>query len=193
MTTLEDLATAAGSDFEPTATQLQNDPLLGTFDDVIVDLGEKLRWAAIAYGAIGVGAAWLVAVQVAVGTGWPGPYGWAALATLLIPGGVGAYLGDARRRYRGVATYRSSIPERVRSRRDRGAVIGLMSLAGVWIGWTLVAIAVFSAAVSAVLYLGGSQQVAIWTLPLIPFAACYLFGFVLLRFRLIERARDAVA
>ncbi|NNC13323.1 hypothetical protein HII28_15740 [Planctomonas sp. JC2975] len=176
-----------------TATQLLNDPLLGTHDEIIVDLGLKLRWAAVGYALLGVVASWLIAAEVAVATKSGAPFGWALAATILIFAAAVWYFADVSSRFASVAAYRKAKTPQAIARLNRGAVVGLYSVVGAWIGVALGVLVVISGAVTAVLTLAVGAAGWTWFFGAIPAVLLYVYCFGLLHYRLLEKARDAVA
>lgn len=176
-----------------TATQLQNDPLLGTHDEIIVDLGLKLRWAAAGWALLGVVASWLIAAQVGIATKSGMPFAWALAATILIFAGAVWYFADVSTRFTSVASYRKAKTPQSIARLDRGAVVGLYSAIGAWIGVALGALVVVSGTVTAVLTLAFGAAGWAWFFGAVPAVLLYLYGFALLHYRLLEKTRDAVA
>jgi hypothetical protein len=175
------------------ATQLQNDPLLGTHDEIIVDLGRKLRWAAVGYALLGVVASWLIAAEVGIATKSGAPFGWALAATILILAGALWYFADVSTRFTSVAAYRKAKTPQAIARLDRGAVVGLYATIGAWIGAALGALVVVSGTVTAVLTLGFGAAGWAWFFGAVPVVLLYLYCFGLLHYRLLEKTRDAVA
>ncbi|GAB3608784.1 hypothetical protein GCM10027414_09090 [Humibacter ginsengiterrae] len=175
------------------ATQLQNDPLLGTHDEIIVDLGLKLRWGAVGWALLGAVASWLIAAQVGIATKSGTPFGWALAATILIFAGAVWYFADVSTRFTSVAAYRKAKTPQAIARLDRGAVVGLYSAIGAWIGVALGALVVVSGTVTAVLTLAFGASGWAWFFGGVPAALLYLYGFALLHYRLLEKTRDAVA
>ncbi|GAB3807811.1 hypothetical protein GCM10028798_32930 [Humibacter antri] len=175
------------------ATQLQNDPLLGTHDEIIVDLGLKLRWAAVGWALLGAVASWLIAAQVGIATKSGTPFGWALAATILIFAGAVWYFADVSTRFTSVAAYRKAKTPQSIARLHRGAVVGLYSAIGAWIGVALGALVVVSGTVTAVLTLAFGASGWAWFFGAVPAALLYLYGFALLHYRLLEKTRDAVA
>jgi hypothetical protein len=175
------------------ATQLQNDPLLGTHDDIIVDLGRKLRWAAIGYALLGIVASWLIAAQVGVATKSGAPFAWALAATIVIAAATMWYFIDVSTRFTSVAAYRKAKTPQAIARLDRGAVVGLYGTIGAWIGAALGALVIVSGTVTAVLTLAFGASGWAWFFGAIPVVLLYLYCFGLLHYRLLEKTRDAVA
>jgi hypothetical protein len=175
------------------ATQLQNDPLLGTHDDIIVDLGRKLRWAAIGYALLGIVASWLIAAQVGVATKSGAPFAWALAATILIAAATVWYFIDVSTRFTSVTAYRKAKTPQAIARLDRGAVVGLYGTIGAWIGAALGALVIVSGTVTAVLTLAFGASGWAWFFGAIPVVLLYLYCFGLLHYRVLEKTRDAVA
>ncbi len=174
------------------STQLLNDPLLGTHDEIILDLGVKLRWAAVGYALLGVVASWLLAAQVGVATKDAAPFGWALAATIVILAGAAWYLADVWTRFASVAAYRRAKTPQAIARLDRGSVVGLYGVIGAWIGGALGALVVVDGTVSAVLTLALGASGWVWFFGAVPALLLYLYGFVLLHYRLLEKTRDAL-
>ncbi len=181
--------------WEFTPTQLVNDPLLAADDEIVADLGHKLRWAAFLYGLIGIALAWTVAAQLTIGLGSAlGAYAWAAGATIAILA-IGiwyfAHVADA---YRDADAYRASRSAYTLKRLDRGRVILLTEELGRWIAVALGGFLLVVGVVTALLFLvnpqAGARLIPLATVPII---AAYVFGFIALTYRLVDRARDAVA
>ncbi|WP_022901721.1 hypothetical protein [Humibacter albus] len=175
------------------ATQLLNDPLLGTHDAIIFDLGLKLRWAAIMYAALGVVASWLLAAVVAIATRDAIAFAWAIAATVLVAVGAVWYFADVSTRFSTVDAYRRAKTPQAVARLDRGSVVGLYSVIGAWIGIGLAALAVVAGVVTAVLTLAVGAAGWAWFFGAAPTVLLYLYGFLALHYRLLERTRDAVA
>lgn len=175
------------------ATQLQNDPLLGTHDEIIVDLGIKLRWAAVAYALLGVAASWLIAAQVGLAVKGAAPYAWALAATILIAAGAIWYVVDVATRFTSVAAYRKAKTPQAIARLQRGGVVGLYSAIGTWIGVGIGVLVVISGTVTAVLTIAFGASGWAWFFGALPVVLLYLYSFGLLHYRLLEKARDAVA
>lgn len=180
-------------DVQLTATQLLNDPLLGTHDDIIADLGIKLRWAAAGYALLGVIASWLIAAEVGIATKSGGAYGWAVAASILIIAATVWYIADVSTRFASVASYRRGKTPQAIARLERGAVVGLYSVIGAWIGVALGVLVVVSGTVTAVLTLALGAGGWVWFFGAVPVILLYLYAFGLLHYRLLEKARDAVA
>lgn len=176
-----------------TATQLLNDPLLGTHDEIIADLGLKLRWAAIGYASLGIIASWLVAAQVGMATKNAAVFGWAVAATVLVLAGAVWYFADVSTRFASVASYRKGKTPQAIARLDRGAIVGLYGAIGAWIGVALGVLVLVSGTVTAVLTLAFSASGWVWFFGAVPVVLLYLYTFALLHYRLVEKARDAVA
>lgn len=176
-----------------TETQLLNDPLLGTHDDIIVDLGVKLRWAAVGYALLGVIASWIIAAQVAIATKDAGAFGWALAATILIFAGAVWYFADVSSRFASVAAYRKAKTPQSVARLNRGGVVGLYGVVGAWIGAALGVLVLVSGTTTAVLTIAAGASGWAWFFGGIPVVLLYLFGFGLMHYRVIEKARDAVA
>ncbi len=178
-----------------TPTQLMNDPLLAADDEIVADLGNKLRWAAFLYGLVGVALAWTVAAQLTTGLGSGiGAYAWAAGATIAILA-IGiwyfAHVSDA---YRDADAYRDSRGVSTLRRLDRGRVILLTEELGRWIAVALVGFLLIVGVVTALLYLVHPNEGArLVPLAIVPIVAAYVFGFIALTYRLVDTARDAVA
>jgi hypothetical protein len=189
------LETADARPIEYTPTQLINDPLLAADDEIVADLGLKLRWAAFLYGLVGVALAWTVAAQLTIGLGSGlGAYAWAAGATIVILA-VGiwyfAHVADA---YRDADSYRASRSAYTLRRLDRGRVILLTEELGRWIAFALGGFLLVVGVVTGLLFLVNPQSGArLIPLATIPVVVAYVFGFVALTYRLVDRARDAVA
>ena len=180
---------------EYTPTQLVNDPLLAADDEIVGDLGRKLRWAAFLYGLIGVALAWTVAAQLTIGLGpGLGAYAWAAGATIAILA-IGiwyfAHVSDA---YRDADAYRGSRSASTLKRLDRGRAILLTEELGRWIAVALGGFLLIVGVVTGLLFLvnpnAGARLIPLATVPIV---AAYVFGFIALTYRLVDRARDAVA
>ena len=176
-----------------TETQLLNDPLLGTHDDIIADLGIKLRWAAVGYALLGAVASWIIAAQIAIATKSAGPFGWAIAATILIFAAGVWYFADVSSRFASVAAYRKAKTPQSIARLNRGGVVGLYGVVGAWIGAALGILVLVSGVTTAVLTIALGATGWTWFFGGIPVVLLYLFGFALLHYRLIEKARDAVA
>ena len=197
-TVVLDEATSEMADARPwqfTPTQLVNDPLLAADDEIVEDLGNKLRWAAFLYGLVGVALAWTVAAQLTIGLGpGLGAYAWAAGATIAILA-IGiwyfAHVSDA---YRDAGAYRASRSAHTLRRLDRGRVILLTEEVGRWIAVALGGFLLIVGVVTALLFLvnpnAGARLIPLATVPIV---AAYVFGFIALTYRLVDRARDAVA
>lgn len=176
-----------------TPTQVLNDPLLATHSEIIVDLGRKLRWAAVGYGALGIVASWIIAPQVALAAKTGTPFLWSLAATVLIVAGALWYLAGVSTRYASIAAYRKAKTPQTFARLDRGAVVGLYGVIGTWIGVGLAALVVVSGTVTAVLTLALGASGWAWFFGALPAVLLYAYGFGLLHYRLIEKTRDAVA
>src|SRR6185437_14130820 len=166
---------------------------LGTHDEIVVDLGFKLRWAAIGYALLGVVASWLIAAQVGIATKSGTPFAWALAATILIAAGAVWYLADVSTRFKSVAAYRKAKTPQAIARLDRGGIVGLYSVIGAWIGVALGALVVVSGTVTAVLTIAFGASGWAWFFGAVPAVLLYLYSFGLLHYRLLEKARDAVA
>jgi len=186
-------APAAAPEPQLNATQLLNDPLLGTHDEIIVDLGLKLRWAAVGYALLGAIASWLIAAQVAIATKGAAPFGWALAATILIFAGAVWYFADVSSRFTSVAAYRRAKTPQSIARLNRGAVVGLYGVIGAWIGVGLGVLVLISGVVTAVLTISLGASGWAWFFGGIPAVLLYAYTFALLHYRLLEKARDAVA
>jgi hypothetical protein len=187
------LETADARAWEFSETQLVNDPLLAADDEIVADLGRKLRWAAFLYGLVGVALAWTVAAQLTIGLGPAlGAYAWAAGATIAILA-IGiwyfAHVADA---YRDADSYRLSRSASTLKRLDRGRVILLTEELGRWIAVALGGFLLIVGVVTGLLFLAnpnaGARLIPLATVPVV---AAYVFGFLALTYRLIDRARDA--
>lgn len=176
-----------------TSTQLLNDPLLGTHDEIIADLGFKLRWASVAYALLGLVASWVVAAQIGIATKSGTPFAWALAASVLLVVGTVWYFADAWVRFASVASYRKAKTPQAIARLRHGAIVGLYSVIGAWIGVALGALVVVSGTVTAVLTLAFGASGWLWFFGGVPAVLLYLYGFGLLHYRLLEKARDAVA
>ena len=176
-----------------TATQLLNDPLLGTHDEIIADLGLKLRWAVVGYGLFGLVAAWLIAAQVGIATKNGAAFGWALAASIVVLVAAVWYFVDVSTRFVSVASYRKAKTPQAIARLDRGAVVGLYSVIGAWIGVALGALVVVSGTVTAVLTLALGAGGWVWFFGAVPALLLYVYAFGLLHYRLLEKTRDAVA
>jgi hypothetical protein len=176
-----------------TATQLLNDPLLGTHDEIIADLGLKLRWAVVAYGLFGIIASWLIAAQVGIATKNGSAFGWALATSIVVLIAAVWYFVDVSTRYVSVASYRGAKTPQAIARLDRGAVVGLYSVIGTWIGVALGALVVVSGTVTAVLTLALGASGWVWFFGAVPAVLLYAYSFGLLHYRLLEKTRDAVA
>ena len=187
------LETADARPWEFTPAQLVNDPLLAADDEVVADLGRKLRWAAFLYGLVGIALAWTVAAQLTIGLGPRlGAYAWAAGATILILAiGIGyfAHVADA---YRDADAYRASRSAYALRRLDRERVILLTEELGRWIAVALIGFLLIVGVVTGLLFLAdphaGARLIPLATVPVV---AVYVFGFIALTYRLVDRARDA--
>jgi hypothetical protein len=187
-------AAAAPAPPQPlTATQLLNDPLLGTHDEIVVDLGLKLRWAAIGYGLLGVVASWVIAAQVALATKDAAAFGWAIAATILIFAAGVWYFADVSSRFASIAAYRRAKTPQSIARLNRGGVVGLYGVVGAWIGAALGILVLVSGVTTAVLTIALGATGWTWFFGGIPVVLLYVFGFGLMHYRVIEKARDAVA
>ncbi|WP_345761431.1 hypothetical protein [Diaminobutyricibacter sp. McL0608] len=189
------LETADTRPVEYTPSQLVNDPLLAADDEIVADLGLKLRWAAFLYGLVGVALAWTVAAQLTIGLGSGlGAYAWAAGATIAILA-IGiwyfAHVADA---YRDADSYRASRSAYTLRRLDRGRVILLTEELGRWIAFALGGFLLVVGGVTALLFLvnpnSGARLIPLATIPVV---VAYVFGFIALTYRLVDRARDAAA
>ncbi len=189
------LETAEARPREYTATQLVNDPLLAADDEIVADLGHKLRWAAFLYGLIGVALAWTVAAQLTIGLGPSlGAYAWAAGATIVILAVGIWYFAHVSEDYRDAESYRASRSASTLRRLDRGRVILLTEELGRWIAVALGGFVLIVGVVTGLLFLANPNAGArLIPLATIPVAAAYVFGFIALNYRLVDRARDAVA
>jgi hypothetical protein len=176
-----------------TATQLLNDPLLGTHDEIIADLGFKLRWASVAYALLGLVASWVIAAQVGIATKSGAPFAWALAASILILAGGAWYFADVSTRFASVASYRKAKTPQAIARLRRGAVVGMYSMIGAWIGVALGALVVVSGTITAVLTVAFGVSGWAWFFGGVPAVLLYLYSFGLLHYRLLEKARDAVA
>lgn len=173
-----------------TPLQVQNDPLLGATDGVFRDLADKLRLAVVCYGALGVVAAWLIAIMLAIGGDNPSAYAWAGGATLAIAAAAYWLLTGYSARFTGQSAYRSALGPAALARLDRPAVVGLLPLLGTALALVLVGTA---AACLAIALFFSAASPWLWLVAAIALALLYGFGFLLLALRLIERVRDAVA
>ncbi len=186
---------AESEPIEFTATQLVNDPLLAADDEIVIDLGHKLRWAAFLYGLVGVALTWTVAAQLTLGLGQMlGAYAWAAGGTIAILSIGIWYFSHVADTYRDADTYRASRSSRTLRRLDRGRAILLTEELGRWIAAALGGFLLVVGTVTALLFLANpTAGPRLIPLAIAPVAAAYVFGFVALSFRLVDRARDAVA
>jgi hypothetical protein len=196
--TAEPAGPEAGAEQTPTSapltpTQLLNDPLLGTHDDIIADLGVKLRWASVAYALLGLVASWVIAAQAGIATKSGTPFAWALAASILILVGGAWYFADVSTRFVSVASYRKAKTPQAIARLRRGAVVGMYSVIGAWIGVALGALVVVSGTVTAVVTLAFGVSGWAWFFGGVPAVLLYVYGFGLLHYRLLEKARDAVA
>lgn len=186
------------ADDEPpvfTATQLVNDPLLAADDEIVTDLGHKLRWAAFLYGLVGVALAWTVAAQLTIGLGpGLGAYAWAAGGTIAVIAIGIWYFAHVAETYRDASAYRDSRSARTLRRLDQGRAIVLTEELGRWVAFALAGFLLIVGVVTALLFLvnpiAGPRLIP---LAIVPVVAAYVFGFVALSYRLVDRARDAVA
>ena len=177
------------------ATQLVNDPLLAADDEIVTDLGHKLRWAAFLYGLVGVALAWTVAAQLTIGLGpGLGAYAWAAGGTIAVIAIGIWYFAHVAETYRDASAYRASRSARTLRRLDQGRAIMLTEELGRWVAFALAGFLLVVGVVTALLFLvnpiAGPRLIP---LAIVPVAAAYVFGFVALSYRLVDRARDAVA
>lgn len=187
------LETADAHPVEFSDTQLVNDPLLAADDEIVADLGRKLRWAAFLYGLVGVALAWTVAAQLTIGLGAAlGAYAWAAGATIAILAIGIWYFAHVAEAYRNADAYRASRSDSALRRLDRGRVILLTEELGRWIAFALGGFLLIVGVVTGLLFLAnphaGARLIPLATVPVV---AVYVFGFIALTYRLVDRARDA--
>ena len=187
------LETADARPWEFSPAQLVNDPLLAADNEIVADLGLKLRWAAFLYGLIGVALTWTVAAQLTIGLGpGLGAYAWAAGATIAILAIGVWYFAHVADAYRDADAYRASRTAYTLKRLDRERVILLTEELGRWIAVALGGFLVIVGVVTGLLFLAdpnvGSRLIPLATVPVV---AVYVFGFIALTYRLVDRARDA--
>lgn len=155
-------------------------------------LGRTLRWATIAYGGVGVIAAWFVATIVALGLELPVLFAWAGGVTIVIAILVAWYLLVVQRGFRDATSYGWAKRRRALSRLDRVIVVGLHGEAGKWVGGAVAILGVVTFATAVVVSaFSGGESVWPWIFVCFSVGLGYAFGFVSLHVHLVESARDA--